>query len=449
MSLTGSETLQAGSYIILALGFAPGQTGSYQLSVRVAPACSPLGVLELGQTVTGALESDDCLFEFGGLMDNWSLNIASTRKLRLDLKSSDFDEILLVRDQQGNIMNGADAVGPTGHAQLETELSAGEWTISVASPFEAARGAYSLTVDVAPPCTPGTDLVLGETVEGEISPSDCLFEGYMPADSFGIKLTEETAVSFLLKSTDFDPLVILRDENGMDVAVAFAETQGGSARINTSLAPGSYALFATGYPSQGSYRLTVIEIACDDLQAIDFGQTVSGTLDADDCLRPGGGFQESWELVLANDRTARIDLESDAFDAFLVLKDSDGNILTTNDDGGSGLNARIDRALTAGTYQIVASSFGAGQTGTYRLTVDVPAATVPGRVRTAPTEAPRPKIRSAPDSGIERLMTLKTEYEAFKRARSDTSALQRLQQHQRRPASKQRSGLLSRTSSRS
>ena len=408
------RTLQARSYIILARSLGSGQTGSYQLSVSEGPDCSPVGALQLGQTVTGALAADDCLFDFGGFMDNWSLSLTSTQRLRIDLKSSDFDEIVLVRDQQGNIINGADWGGPTGHARLDTELSAGEWTISVTSPFETARGSYDLTVDVAPPCTPGTDIVLGEIVAGEISASDCLIDFGLPADSFAINITEETAISIHLKSPDFDPFLILRDANGMDIAMGYDEMRDGNAWIRETLSPGSYALFAatTSFPAQGSYSLTVSEIVCDDPQPIDFGQTVNGTLDDADCLRPGGAFQESWELVLANDTTARIDLESDAFDAFLILKDSVGNILATNDDGGDGLNSRIDRALTAGRYEIVASSFSEGQTGTYQLTVDVPPPATTAAVGTERTGAPHPKIRFAPDSGTEQLRSLRMEYQA-------------------------------------
>jgi hypothetical protein len=233
------------------------------------------------------------------------------------------------------------------------------------------------------------------------------------ADSFGINLADETAISILLKSSDMEPFVILRDEDGIDIALGFDEMQDGSARIRASLNPGSYALFATtfSFPAQGSYQLTVSEIVCDDPQPIDFGQTVNGTLDINDCARPGGAFQESWELVLANDTTARVDLESDAFDAFLVLKDSDGNILASNDDGGGGLNSRIDRALTTGTYEIVASSFSAGQIGTYQLTVDVPPPATVAAAGTDGTRQVRPKVRSASESS-EQLRRLWMEYQA-------------------------------------
>ena len=404
-------TLQAGSYIILARSLISRRTGDYQLTVSEAPDCSPLGALQLGQTVTGTLADGDCLFEFGGNTDNWSLSLTSTQRLRFDLKSSDFNELLLVRDQQGFIVNGAVGGGPTGHARLDTELSAGDWTILVTTDFGTALGTYELTVDVAPPCTPGTDLVLGETVTGDISPSDCLLDSWLPADSFGINLTEETAISIHLKSPDFEPFLILRDANGFDIAIGFDEMFDGKARIRESLSAGSYALFVLGFPPEGSYQLTVSEIVCDDLQTIDFGQTVTGTLDTDDCLRPGGAFQESWELVLANDTTARIDLESVAFDAFLVLKDSDGNILATDDDGGTGLNSRIDRALTAGTYEIVASAFAPGESGAYELTVDVPPPAT-AAADTDRTTAPGPKPSPPSDNGTEKLRRLRMEYEA-------------------------------------
>ena len=367
------RTLQAGSYIILVRTLVVGQAGAYRLSVTDGPDCSPVGALELGQTVTGELADDDCVGESTGQVDNWSLSLPNTLKLRIDLESSDFDELVGVQDQEGNITGAL--VGPSGHARLDIELGAGEWTILATSLLDTGRGAYDLTVGELPACTPGTDFVLGETVAGDISPSDCLFAFLAPADSFVINITEETVISIHLKSLDFQPFVILLDANGIGVALGQDEMGDGNARIREALSPGSYALFATTaiLSGEGSYLLTVSQIACDDPQPIAFGQTVDGALDDNDCLRPGGAFQESWELVLANDTTARIDLESaPAFDAFLVLKDSDGTILAEDDDGSGGLDARIERALTAGTYEIVASSRNANETGAYQLKVDVP-----------------------------------------------------------------------------
>ena len=59
------------------------------------------------------------------------------------------------------------------------------------------------------------------------------------------------------------------------------------------------------------------------------------------------------------------------FDAYLILQDATGHVLMTDDDGGTGSNARITYTVTAGrTYRILANSYGGSRdTGTYRLSV--------------------------------------------------------------------------------
>jgi hypothetical protein len=377
------QDLPEGSYIIVVRSMRPGATGSYELSVGDAPECSSVGSLALGVPVTGTLSDTDCL-QWDGTMDNWSLSMSTAQKLRIDLKSGDFDEIVLLRDENGNVFNGADWSGPTGHARLEAELPRGEWTLSVTAPYEDARGAYELQVDVAPPCTPGTNFVIGETVEGELSLDDCLMDQWMPADSFALVITDETPLSIHLKSQDFSPFLIVRDRNGWDVEAGWDEKQNGNARIEVSLAPDTYTLFVStsDYPPQGTYQLSVHEVACEDPQAISFGGVVTGDLTESDCLRSGGSYQDLWRLVLPNDTTVRIDLEGGSIDPFLELRDSAGDTLETNDDGGAALNARIERTLAAGTYTIVASSYARGQVGSYTLSAGAPPSTTAASDRT-------------------------------------------------------------------
>jgi hypothetical protein len=369
------EHLEAGTYIILARSLGPSQTGSYTLSVVVGPDCSAVGALELGGSETGTLETSDCLFDFGGYMDNWSLSLAGPEKLQIELKSAAFDEIVLVRDAQGQILDGADWGGPAGFARLQTELPAGEWTISVTSYSESQVGGYELSVDVAPPCTPGTEIIFGESETGTLSSSSCLLAGVLPADSFALALGAETAISLQMKSADFPPLVVVRDQAGADVAVGYDETGDGIAWINMVFQPGSYGLYASstqGPQAQGGYTLTVSEIVCPEPSPIAYGETVNGDLDPTDCLRAGGPFRESWELVLDEEAPVRIDLVSADFDAYLELRADDGTLIEADDDGGSSLNSRIERTLAAGTYEIVVSSFGSGQVGDYELTVAPP-----------------------------------------------------------------------------
>jgi serine protease Do len=56
-------------------------------------------------------------------------------------------------------------------------------------------------------------------------------------------------------------------------------------------------------------------------------------------------------------------------DPFLRVLDANGNEVATDDDGGGGLNSRINRFFPAGTYRIEATSFGDGETGSYVLSL--------------------------------------------------------------------------------
>jgi hypothetical protein len=51
----------------------------------------------------------------------------------------------------------------------------------------------------------------------------------------------------------------------------------------------------------------------------------------------------------------------------IVWRRGTGEIVAEDDDGGPGLNARISRAFGTGRYVIGASTFAAGETGTYTL----------------------------------------------------------------------------------
>jgi hypothetical protein len=70
-------------------------------------------------------------------------------------------------------------------------------------------------------------------------------------------------------------------------------------------------------------------------------------------------------------RTYAIDLESDAFDAFLRLEDAAGTLLAENDDISSdNLNSRlVFTAPKDEVYRIVATSFQQAGTGPYTLRI--------------------------------------------------------------------------------
>jgi hypothetical protein len=96
-------------------------------------------------------------------------------------------------------------------------------------------------------------------------------------------------------------------------------------------------------------------------------------LDITDAIEPGRGYRKTYLIYLPAGRRYHILLESTVFDAYLLLRDSAGQLLAEDDDGAApppNLNALIDYTpAKAGIYRIVATTFAPGQVGDFTLTV--------------------------------------------------------------------------------
>jgi hypothetical protein len=109
-------------------------------------------------------------------------------------------------------------------------------------------------------------------------------------------------------------------------------------------------------------------LACTTIGQISMGQTVNGTLSTSDCRwAVDQSYIDYYAFRLTSTTNVRIDLESAAFDTYLVLFNSTGGGIDSDDDGGVGYNSRITRQLAAGLYVIGANSFDVGATGAYTL----------------------------------------------------------------------------------
>ncbi|MGF1578174.1 MAG: PPC domain-containing protein [Gemmataceae bacterium] len=97
----------------------------------------------------------------------------------------------------------------------------------------------------------------------------------------------------------------------------------------------------------------------------------NGSLENTDkfCPHRAGRREDVYRIHLKAGVRYTINLES-RYDNYLYLENSQGRLLTSNDDGGNGANARIVYTpATSGIYQIVATSYSAGQTGPYTLKI--------------------------------------------------------------------------------
>ena len=101
------------------------------------------------------------------------------------------------------------------------------------------------------------------------------------------------------------------------------------------------------------------------------GRTFDGNLNASDPVWDDGSHYDVWSVTLrAGGQGVVIAMDSDDVDAYLRVLGNDGTTIATNDDGGSGSNARVEfRAPYAGDYFVIATCYEAGETGSYRVRV--------------------------------------------------------------------------------
>ena len=101
------------------------------------------------------------------------------------------------------------------------------------------------------------------------------------------------------------------------------------------------------------------------------GRTFNGSLSSSDPVWDNGSHYDVWTVTARTvGQRVVIDMESDDVDAYLRVLRKDGTPVATDDDGGSGSNARVEfRAVYAGDYLVIARSYEAGETGSYRVRV--------------------------------------------------------------------------------
>ncbi len=100
------------------------------------------------------------------------------------------------------------------------------------------------------------------------------------------------------------------------------------------------------------------------------GQSVEGELVESDRIYEGQGMPSDFYAFEATaGAQVAVSMESEAFDTYLVLLDAEGTELRSDDDSGTGVNARLTLTVpTEGRYTVVATSFGQGA-GPYTLSV--------------------------------------------------------------------------------
>jgi uncharacterized protein YjdB len=152
------------------------------------------------------------------------------------------------------------------------------------------------------------------------------------------------------------------------------------AGVVTAVGAGQAGITAT---SEGAVGTTTVTVApqnpCAVIRTIPFGQTADGVMSNSDCKLGDNTPIQRYRFTLAQRTKVEIVMSSATVDPYLFLFDDKGTVLEEDDDGGTGLNARIMRTLAAGTYEVGANVFAGNSFGAFQLAVrQAPAACISG-----------------------------------------------------------------------
>ena len=393
---------KSGTYFVEASAFNPQSRGAYTLVAREGdiPASAETDAIVSpgGDYREGALSP-------AGDKDWYSLHLDQGQTVRIAAESPEQegvgDTIVAVYDAAGSKIAEDDDGGEGLNSLLEfTAPSAGNYFVEVRGFSEEAEGKYVLSVVAGE---------IGNNVEGadQLNPNDegrtSVLQTPNDVDWFAVNLVEGRPYRFNVGGEGehplVDPLLTLFDAEGHQVAVDDDGGPGVNAYITyTSVSGGVYYAAVSSFNSEGAgaYRINAVDT------------DVAGNLDTDESLSNDGDDRASFIDLPGDKDYYRVELQQGARyeftlagvgdnplgDPFLTLSNSSGETITSDDDSGPGLDARIRYTARADdVFYLQASGLG-GATGNYKIEVkrlsvpSVRAPLPPGTPEAEPAPAP-------------------------------------------------------------
>ena len=234
-------------------------------------------------------------------------------------------------------------------------------------------------------CSRTPSLTIGQSLDASLDSSDAVSAEGPYQDRLTFDGTVGQRLRIEMTSSDIDSYLRLLGPDGALVATN-DDAMGRDAAITFRVpAAGRYTVVATSFGSEkyvGAYKVALAEVPGTFPDpgvagTVDLGQSVEGVLELGDSVHEGGPFRDVFTFRPAAAGSVVIDLTSTQFDPYLVVQDSTGTELATDDDSGDDMNARLTQTVEAGKlYRLVVTSYGsAAKSGMYRLAVATAPAT--------------------------------------------------------------------------
>jgi plastocyanin len=405
---------QSGTATIRATSFAPGEAGAYTVRAELAgnaqadasPAASFVssGALALGREVAGTLARGENTLDDGSFMDMYAFQGQAGQRVEFTMTSATFDTFLVVTGPGDFIERNDDGQGAadgTNSRLVVTLPRAGTYAVHATSFEGGVTGAYRLMARAAGAAQP---VVAARTLQPGRTASGALASAGEDAgvDRWTVQGRAGERVRIAMDSDAFDTVVSLVAPSGARERNDDSPRGGTNSLIETTFAEdGAYVVEASSFTSDGAgaYSLTLEtgSEAADTSREVDppataggrlvAGTPVSGTLAQADAQLDSGEFVDSFTFEGRRGQAVTVDLESTAFDPYLIIV-GPGDAKRENDDLSDTVrNSRIVWTLPAdGRYTVAVTSFAAGERGAYRLRLatgqsgDTPVVASNGRV---------------------------------------------------------------------
>ena len=410
------KNLAAGTYTVEATTYAAGETGSFTLTVSGAGGaggpdpggCAVADIAADGSPVAGSWGADcESTARTGSYARYYQFTLTQSADVTVELESPDAETVLYLRD--GAAATSGAHIGfndglPTNYRRAvveEKNLAAGTYTVEATTYAAGETGSFTLTVSGAGGAggpDPGGCAVADIAADG--SPvagswgADC--ESTARTGSYAryyqFTLTQSADVTVELESPDAETVLYLRDGAAATSGAHIGFNDGLPTNYRRAvveeknLAAGTYTVEATTYAAgeTGSFTLTVsgaggaggpdpggcavADIAAD-------GSPVAGSWGADcESTARTGSYARYYQFTLTQSADITVELESDDAETVLYLREgagatSGGHVAHNEGDPNDYHRASIEETLTSGTYTIEATTYAAGETGAFTLTV--------------------------------------------------------------------------------
>jgi hypothetical protein len=346
--------------------------------------------LTVGQVFEGELAAGDSVDEEKQYFDQWSIRATAGRQMSILMESEAFDTQLQAILPDGSIYSNDDNhwVPETTNSRIDITMPAsGRIRVRARSFNPTQIGAYSLRLvpteslrSAMENIVPAERVRIGQSIEGELSSEGDSELAGRYADRFEFTGSRGQRVDIRVTG-EFDTMVSLAGPDSFTVRndddATGSEQTLNSRLLATLPEDGSYTI-STSYArgATGSYELTTglnrsgiadTEIVNVEATAIAFGRTITSQLGKDDDALSSGEYLERYSFTGRRGQPVTIDLSSDEFDTYLILRSPSGDQQDI-DDSGDTLNSRFERVLEEdGVYTILATSYAPGATGTFSL----------------------------------------------------------------------------------